>query len=588
MPEHNVSFDNLRLRDREVAEKFRVAHERLVAVGALAAAGRLAAIDAQAGRVPFEGLERLVDPDRAIWEVAASIRRPRKWRTGGFFGTVRFARLIRNITALLPVLFTLVTLAIAVRLYGDEQQAQPRLAAQPFLLLWQRGFGNGFLSVTWVAVIDAVFLVAVVVSTVWVDLAERLAERRQAEIAGLLYNAMSSLESSDAFAVIRPPASAEDWAHAASRIIAGAMEETRSLSQASEHAIRAVTEQSTDIQEQARQFATTFATVVSETLASVQEQNAQYFVRLSQHNQEILHVLSRDNQEALGVIVDRLSRDNQEILRVLAHDNQEALVVIVKLMMAPLVEQLRAAVDDFSGSQADYRAGVAEFTGSIASMRDSAQELATSVQAYRTITASATNNLDDSWSTSEDEAASTLPVSIYISNAEIHDQVEAAIDELLATAGLQVENRDEPITGSWFRQMQASVKEAARSPAAREAALIAAHAADTRLTLAQDASVTATLMQNLGPVIASLQPTKDAVCRVGALLIVKIDWVVSVFQLTAAQQAVLDHQQPKLALSPQGIIAALNLLAPGQSSNGVFEPREAIVSTEVPLNAEEI
>jgi len=31
--------------------------------------------------------------------------------------------------------------------------------------------------------------------------------------------------------------------------------------------------------------------------------------------------------------------------------------------------------------------------------------------------------------------------------------------------------------------------------------------------------------------------TKDAVLRVGALLIVKFDWVVQVFQLTAAQQA---------------------------------------------------
>jgi hypothetical protein len=65
-------------------------------------------------------------------------------------------------------------------------------------------------------------------------------------------------------------------------------------------------------------------------------------------------------------------------------------------------------------------------------------------------------------------------------------------------------------------------------------------------------------LQNLGPVLASLQPTKDAVLRVGALLIVKVDWVVKVFQLTAAQQALLDHR-PQLASSPYEIIAALNL-----------------------------
>ena len=47
------------------------------------------------------------------------------------------------------------------------------------------------------------------------------------------------------------------------------------------------------------------------------------------------------------------------------------------------------------------------------------------------------------------------------------------------------------------------------------------------------AQITFTLLQNLGPVIASLRPTKDAVLRVGALLVVKMHWAVHVFQLTA-------------------------------------------------------
>ena len=56
----------------------------------------------------------------------------------------------------------------------------------------------------------------------------------------------------------------------------------------------------------------------------------------------------------------------------------------------------------------------------------------------------------------------------------------------------------------------------------------------------------------------ALQPTKDAVVRAGALLIVKIDWVVQVHQLTAVQQAILDHQVTLVA-SPTEIIAALQL-----------------------------
>ena len=38
----------------------------------------------------------------------------------------------------------------------------------------------------------------------------------------------------------------------------------------------------------------------------------------------------------------------------------------------------------------------------------------------------------------------------------------------------------------------------------------------------------------------------------------KIDWVVQVHQLTAAQQAILDHQ-PTLAASPLEVLAALQL-----------------------------
>jgi hypothetical protein len=82
---------------------------------------------------------------------------------------------------------------------------------------------------------------------------------------------------------------------------------------------------------------------------------------------------------------------------------------------------------------------------------------------------------------------------------------------------------------------------------------------DTRLVLAQDAAMTADLLQHLGPVITSLASTKEAVIRTGALLIVKIDDKVAVHQLTASQQLQLDHHQPALATSPHEILTALRL-----------------------------
>ncbi|MCK2219559.1 hypothetical protein MF672_038065 [Actinomadura sp. ATCC 31491] len=156
-----------------------------------------------------------------------------------------------------------------------------------------------------------------------------------------------------------------------------------------------------------------------------------------------------------------------------------------------------------------------------------------------------------------DVASSMLPVTIYLSDESIHEQVEATVEDLLAAAGLRIENRDDPVIGSWFRRMRAVAEKFARSPAGREAALVAAHAAETRLVLAQDADVTAKLLQNLGPVIAALNSSdKDAVIRVGAILIVKMSGVLTVFQLTAKQQLLLNHS-PQLATSPDRIIEAL-------------------------------
>ncbi|QWF85642.1 hypothetical protein HUW46_09097 [Amycolatopsis sp. CA-230715] len=122
--------------------------------------------------------------------------------------------------------------------------------------------------------------------------------------------------------------------------------------------------------------------------------------------------------------------------------------------------------------------------------------------------------------------------------------------------------------GSWFRRLWAK---ASTSPASREAAVSAAHALDAKLVLSQDASITSTMLQNLGPVLTALQPTPDAVLRIGALLIVKTDNVVAVHQLTAAQQLTLDHQ-PYLLTAPHDILHALDL---GVTARQLTEPEFA-------------
>ncbi|SMD18341.1 RNA polymerase sigma factor, sigma-70 family [Kibdelosporangium aridum] len=159
-----------------------------------------------------------------------------------------------------------------------------------------------------------------------------------------------------------------------------------------------------------------------------------------------------------------------------------------------------------------------------------------------------------------------FPVSIYLSDEAGHERVQAAVEQLVTDSGADIVHRDEPVLGSWFRKLRA----AAKTEVGRQAVTSAVHALESRLVLEQDAKVTAAMMANVGPVLTSLQPTKDAVIRIGAVLIVKVDWTVAVHQLTAEQQLLLDHQ-PHLLTSPCEILRAIS--PPANGHRGAIEPR---------------
>jgi hypothetical protein len=150
--------------------------------------------------------------------------------------------------------------------------------------------------------------------------------------------------------------------------------------------------------------------------------------------------------------------------------------------------------------------------------------------------------------------APAFPVTVFLSDAAIHEEVERAVEALVQAAGLVISSRQPPVSGSWFRRMRAAL----RTPVGEEALATAAHMADARLVQRPDAEVTAMLLQNLSPTLTALQPTKDAVVRVGAILIVKTDWTVVVRQLTPRQQLILDHS-PDLETAPHQILHALGL-----------------------------
>jgi hypothetical protein len=156
--------------------------------------------------------------------------------------------------------------------------------------------------------------------------------------------------------------------------------------------------------------------------------------------------------------------------------------------------------------------------------------------------------------------ADILPVSVYLADAGIHYPVQAAATKALAAAGLRIHSADDPVLGSWFRHLRAAVDDTSYSPAARGGTLTATR---TRagLALTQDAMITSALLENADAVITALLPTRDAVVRLGAVLIVKANGAPVIAELTPAQQARLDSD-PSLAAAPRKIAAALGIAVP--------------------------
>lgn len=125
------------------------------------------ALTGEAGRQRWSDvdLSRAFNTDRLSYVYALR-------REGGFApASIEVADKIRNVLVLVPILLTWAALADASISYNRYIEDNPAEAGTPFLLLWQRGFGNesGFLSTSFstVAIIDAVVIVVMILLTLY-------------------------------------------------------------------------------------------------------------------------------------------------------------------------------------------------------------------------------------------------------------------------------------------------------------------------------------------------------------------------------------------------------------------------------------
>ncbi|HUN34013.1 MAG TPA: hypothetical protein VMU95_18585 [Trebonia sp.] len=329
----------------DAATRLTAASAQLRVAGAPDSAKRVVDIDREVTRGDYATLEALVDPQRAENELAAA-QQPK----------VRLAHTVRNSLALVPLLLTWIALGFASQAYRAELQAHPDQSTKPFLLLWSQGFGSGFPSFTQVALGDFALLVLVLAATVWVHQAEGRATRTQDKAIDSLYGALDTLEVAVEQSIVPAPASAQEWAEAAQRIIAGAMEETRLLAQTSQQAIEEAGARLAGIQDQGRDFIAQFSREIQQTLAAVREDNEQFINRT-------------------------------------ATEARETLQHLVEQQMDPLLAQLSAMLAEFSRHQDAYRAATVDLSHGVTGVRESARELAESAHAYNEVADSVSRSL---------------------------------------------------------------------------------------------------------------------------------------------------------------------------------------------------
>lgn len=150
----------------------------------------------------------------------------------------------------------------------------------------------------------------------------------------------------------------------------------------------------------------------------------------------------------------------------------------------------------------------------------------------------------------------TVPVVVYLDSAEHAERVERAVEDVAGAYGLRIIDREPPVVRSWFRRMSAKFEEAGGPATARRLARELDRAVELRAVDQVQAQVDSAQGDAVAKLLTALADTPNAVIQIGSVLLVKVDGIPRVRNLTQAELAYL-QRNPELFHDPAAVLHIL-------------------------------
>lgn len=177
--------------------------------------------------------------------------------------------------------------------------------------------------------------------------------------------------------------------------------------------------------------------------------------------------------------------------------------------------------------------------------------------------------------------AETIPVVVYLDNEAPAMRVERALNEVLTEFGLQTVHREPPVVRSWFHRMTAKFERPDGPEVTRRLMRELDRAVELRAVEQIQAQVDAAQGDVVAKLLTALADTANALIQIGSVLLIKVDGVPLVRNLTHAELAYL-QRNPQLSQDPAACLRVLQQMVDHANQNG----RAAAQTDEPALTAQ--